>query len=543
MKRSANYRIIRIVWMAVVFFVQVSLFQRRHRGNFTPAVTEKWNTLVTKQAKVYKRNALEMGGLMVKLGQFLSTRADIMPPSFIKELEDLTDHATPVPTADALRLLDEEWERPHDEVVHNISAEPIASASIGEVYKAFLPDGSPVAIKIQRPDIEWILRADFKAIRIVIWIAKRFSSLDKQVDFDLLYAEMTEVIGAELNFIQEMENGRGFAKRFPDLEGVEFPVFYDSLSTRKVLVMEWVEGSKVTDIDFLEKHQIDRKEISVRLFRLFLEQVLEGGQFHADPHGGNLLIKPDGTLVLIDFGMVINIKPEEADAIFLIVDGVLFKQYERVLDGLETLNFLLPNADRRVLSNAIERVVKAYESNDLQDMNGFVVDNLLNDLKVIIQTQPVQMPAEFAFLGRAVSVFVGVLYVLDPDIDLLAIARPRIVEWTKAHNKDKNPFANKKELQRTLLQSVGQLRSFGPKLSRFLEEPAHIHHYLKKRDQEERKFRIQLQNRLFLGVVTVAAFGTFVYALVDGYQQLTIGSGVVMLISFWRFHRLGKVDL
>ncbi|WP_153731442.1 ABC1 kinase family protein [Sporosarcina obsidiansis] len=540
MKRSANYRIVRIVWMAVVFFIQVVAFQRRYRGKFTPAVTVKWNRLVTKQARAYKRTALELGGLMVKLGQFLSTRADIMPASFIEELDGLTDHVTPVPTEKALQLLDEEWGKPHSENLKDITSEPVASASIGEVYKAFLLDGSPVAIKIQRPDIERILRADFKAIRIVIWLAKRFSSLRKQIDLDLLYVEMTDVIGAELNFIQEMKNGRSFAERFPHMEGVRFPVYYDDLSTRRVLVMEWIEGSKVTDLAFLEAHHIDRRKLSEQLFRLFLEQILEGGQFHADPHGGNLLIQPDGTLVLIDFGMVVNITPTEADAIFLIVEGVLFNQYDSVLDGLETLNFLLPHADRRVLASAIERVVKAYESNDLQDVNGFVVDNLLNDLKVIVRTQPVQMPAEFAFLGRAVSVFVGVLHVLDPTIDLLAIARPRIVEWAKQHSKEKNPFTNKKELQRTLLQGVGQLRSIAPKLSNFLEEPAHIHHYLKQRDQEERQFRIKLQNRLFAGIIAVGALATLFYGILDEYIELMSGAGFVLLISYWRFHRLGK---
>jgi len=304
--------------------------------------------------------------------------------------------------------------------------------------------------------------------------------------------------------------------------------------------MEWIEGSKITDLQFLKEHQIDRKELSIRLFHLFLEQILEGGKFHADPHGGNLLIRPDGTLVLIDFGMVVNITSKDADAIFIIVEGILFKQYDRVLDGLETLNFLLPNANRPVLASAIERVVKAYESNDLQDMNGFVVDNLLNDLKTIVRTQPVQLPADFAFLGRAVSVFVGVLHVLDPEIDLLTIARPRITEWAKQHSRTKNPFTNKKELKQMLLQNIGQLRSFTPKLSKFLEAPGEIHHYLKQRDIEERRFRVKLQNRLFAGVISLGAFTTLVYGIIDNYSELMIGSSVVVLISLWRFHRLGK---
>lgn len=540
MKRSASYRIIRIVWMAVVFFIEVIWFQKRHRGNFTPAVTEQWNTLVTKQARIYKKTALELGGLLVKLGQFLSTRADIMPASFIAELEGLTDQVTPVPSEKALQLLDDEWGRPHLELLKEITSKPVASASIGEVYKAVLHNGSEVAIKIQRPDIDRILRADFKAVRIVIFLAKNLSSLSKQIDLDLLYNEMTDVIGAELNFVEEMKNGRGFAERFPDMTGVKFPVYYDEYTTKKVLVMEWIEGSKITDLAFLDKNNIDRKDLSDRLFRLFLEQILEGGQFHADPHGGNILIRPDGTLVLIDFGMVVNITQEDADAMFIVTEGVIFKQYDRVIDGLETLNFLLPNADRQVLASAIEKVVKAYESNDLYDMNSTVVENLLLDLQVIVRTQPVQMPAEFAFLGRAVSVFVGVLYILDPEIDLLAITRPRLVEWAKKKSKEKNPFTNRKEFQRVLLNSVGQVRSFGPKITSFLEQPALINTYLKQRDVEDRKFQVKMQNRLFAGVIAVGSFGTLAYSLVDAYTELAIGSGVILLISLWRYRRLGK---
>lgn len=540
MKRSANYRIIRIVWMAVVFFIQIILFQKRHRGNFTPAVTEKWNALVTKQAKTYKKTALELGGLLVKLGQFLSTRADIMPASFIEELEGLTDQVTPVPSQKALQLLDDEWGKPHSEYLKDITSKPVASASIGEVYRAVLHNGSEVAIKIQRPDIERILHADFKAVRIVIWLAKKLSSLSKQIDLDLLYNEMTDVIGAELNFIEEMKNGRGFAKRFPDMTGVKFPVYYDKYTTRKVLVMEWIEGSKITDLAFLEKHHIDRKNLSDRLFRLFLEQILVGGQFHADPHGGNILIRSDGTLVLIDFGMVVNITQEDADAMFVVTEGIIFKQYDQVIDGLEAMNFLLPNADRKVLASAIEKVVKAYESNDLYDMNGIVVENLLQDLQVIVRTQPVQMPAEFAFLGRAVSVFVGVLYILDPTIDLLAITRPRLVEWAKQKSKDKNPFTNRKEFQRSLLNGVGQMRSFGPRISSFLEQPAAIHTYMKQRDVDHRKFQIKMQNRLFAGIMAVGSFGTLAYSLLDSYTPLAIGSGIVLVISFWRYRRLGN---
>ncbi|WP_432353042.1 ABC1 kinase family protein [Sporosarcina sp. A2] len=541
MKQLALYRIVRIVWMSIVFFVQVTSFQRRYRGRFTPAVNAKWEMMVTRQARIYKKTALELGGLMIKLGQFLSARADIMPPSFLHELEGLTDQVTPVPTAQALALLDEEWEMPHTVRLTEISDIPIASASIGEVYKARLKDGTEVAVKIQRPNIERILASDFRAMKIVIWLAKRFTGFNKQIDFDLLYMEMTDVIGAELNFLQEMKNGRGFAERFPNMEGVRFPVYFDEYTTHRVLVMEWINGVRITNTVYLDEHKIDRKELSVRLFLLFLEQVLEGGQFHADPHSGNLMVQDDGTLVLIDFGMVVTISPAEADSMFLIVEGIIFKQYDRVLDGLEQLKFLLPNADRVLLASAIERVVHAYESDDLSNMNGFVVERLLEDLMKIVRTQPVQMPAQFAFLGRAVSVFVGVLHILDPDVDLLGLGKERVLEWAK-HKTGMGGAKrySRKELSSAALSAIGQVRAIPPRIYSYLEEPKRMREYTERRDIEVDRQRVRIQSRNFAGVFGAISLATLYYGIWDEHTPLMVVSASVLAVSFILFWRKGK---
>ncbi|MCZ8537516.1 AarF/UbiB family protein [Paenisporosarcina quisquiliarum] len=532
MERLAIYRIYRIVWMSVKFFTQVTLFQRRYKGRFTPAVNEKWERLVTRQAKEYKRTALKLGGLMIKMGQFLSTRADIMPPSFIAELEGLTDRVPAVPRARAIELLEQEWNAVHTDTIMNLSDKPVASASIGEVYKGNLKDGTPVAVKIQRPDIERILRADFRAMKIVIWLAKRFTAFGKQINFNLLYSEMVNTIGAELNFLQELRNGRSFADRFASMPGVRFPVYYDEFSTRRVLVMEWIEGARITDLAFIDANGINRRNLSERLFRLFLEQVLDGGQFHADPHGGNILIKPDGTIVLIDFGMVGSISKEEARSVLKVVEGVLLKQYDRVLDGLEELRFLLPQADRRLLANAIARVVAAYESEELTQMDSFVVDRLLDDLKGIVRTQPVQLPAEFAFFGRAVSTFIGVLHVLDPKVDLLAIARPRVLEWATTQ-KDGDQSFSKEDAVRFALKAIGPFREIPQKVLTFLDEPTRMREYMQIRDAESKMLRYRLQTRMFAGIISVLSLGTGFYAIWDEHSPLMVTSGIFFVASAW----------
>ncbi|MDE4084097.1 AarF/UbiB family protein [Planococcus maritimus] len=537
MNQVTYLRIYRIVSMAIRFYVQVALFQRRNRGKWTPVVEQRWNELVTRQAKEYKELALKLGGLMIKLGQFLSTRADIMPPSFLAELEGLTDRVPSVPRKDIIEVLEQEWNVEHGNYLDELSDQAIASASIGEVFKGRLKNGTEVAVKVQRPGTDRIIRADFQAMRIVIWLAKKFTPFTKQVDFDQLYVEMTETIGAELNFVGELQNGRAFADRFAEMDGVHIPVYYDEYTTRRVLVMEWIEGARITDISFIEEHGLNRHEISERLFILFLEQVLYGGQFHADPHGGNILLKPDGTIVLIDFGMIGTISERDSQAILLIAEGILFKNYEQVLDGLEDLRFLLPNADRDLLADAVERLVAAYESNELMQMDSFVVERLLKDMQNIVRTQPVQLPAEFAFFGRATSIFVGVLHVLDPKVDLFALARPRVLEWASTKREGKGIFG-KEDVLRWILNSTGPARAFPKKLINFLDEPERIRHYLENKEGREREHQRNLQSRMFAGIFSLLSFSGISLSVWFWHEPFLWVSSVFFVGSLWAFRAI-----
>ena len=537
MKQIAFIRIIRIVFMAMKFYLQVMFFHRRNRGNWNPLVEEKWNKMVTKQAKDYKILALKLGGLMIKLGQFLSTRADIMPPSFLVELEGLTDRVPSVSREQIVSVLEKEWNTPHTTYLASLSEAAIASASIGEVYKASLKDGTEVAVKVQRPGTDRILRADFQAIRIVIWMAKKFTPFAKQIDFTKLYLEMTETIGAELNFQQELQSGRSFSDRFAGMEGIYFPLYFDEFSTRRVLVMEWIEGARITDLAFIEKNGLDRQEISERLFILFLEQVLYGGQFHADPHGGNILLKPDGTIVLIDFGMTGTITKSDSQAVLRIAEGIIFKNYEQVLDALEELRFLLPQADRHVLADAISRLVTAYESNELMQMDSFVVERLLRDLQEIVRTQPVQLPAEFAFFGRAASIFVGVLHVLNPNVDLLALARPRVLEWASSQKEGDRVFG-KEDVFRWLLNTTGPLRAFPQKVINYLEEPERLRHYLENRDGREREYQRDLQSRMFAGIFTILSFAGISVSVWFSHEPFLWVSSIFFAGSLWIYRSI-----
>lgn len=428
MKTFPLYRIFRIVWMAVSFFLQIFWFQRRHRLS-NPDTDRAWNQLMEKQAETYKNAAVQLEGLLIKLGQFLSARADLLPREFIDQLEGLVDHVPALPWKVAKQTLEEEWGRPFGEVLHKISEDPVASASIGEVYHGYLHSGESVAVKIQRREIEKIMHIDFRAIRIVVWLMKHLTSFGRRINLDGLYRELVKVTNAELDFRKELSNGQFFQKAFSDDQRVSIPDFYEDYSTKRVLVMEWVEGAKVTDHSFLKANGISPKQLADDVVDCFIKQFLDLGKFHADPHAGNLFVQENGTLVLIDFGMVSGIDKADISSILHLIEGLLFEDFGKVFNALEDLGFLLPSANERELEHAIKTILEVYMHRGGSEIDKEMMENMLRQITRILQTQPIQLPSEFAFLGRAISVLVGLLYSIDPGIDFLESARPAVNKW------------------------------------------------------------------------------------------------------------------
>jgi predicted unusual protein kinase regulating ubiquinone biosynthesis (AarF/ABC1/UbiB family) len=414
--------------MFLKFVLQLYFFHKKHK-TWDTTTHVRWEALLKKQAVEYRENALKLEGLMIKVGQFLSTRADIMPDVFIKELADLIDKVPPVPTDISKKILEKEWGQSLDSHLSYISDKPVASASIGEVYKGTLLNGQDVAIKIQRHNISKIIHTDFKALRIVLWITRKFTILGKELNTDALYQEVVSIIGNELNYYKELKNGQYFQRRFHDSTDYYIPQFYEEYSTGKVLVMEWIEGRKVTDIPFLNKHNINRKVAARKLFQFFVDQLFDYGMFHADPHQGNILITSKGTIVIIDFGMVGEISKEDAQHIRQMIQGFILDDYELVITQLKELGFLLPHANKHKLQTLLKTYSDMYIEKKIHQLDEKLVEDIFQDLKQIVRDQPIQLPAEFAFLGRAASIGLGVLTIIDPHIDFMALGKPVVREW------------------------------------------------------------------------------------------------------------------
>lgn len=526
MKNFSLYRIIIIVAMFVKIVFQLYVFNKRNKI-WTAETQQKWEQLLKKQAAEYREKAIKLEGLLIKVGQFLSTRADIMPEVFLKELADLIDQVPPVPSHISKKILEQEWGQNLENHLSEISDKPVASASIGEVYKGKLHNGQEVAIKIQRHNIDKIIQTDFKALRIVLWITRVFTKFGKESDTKALYKEIVSIIGNELNYQKELKNGRYFQKKFHDSKDYYIPQFYEEFCTKKVLVMEWIEGRKVTDLSYFKKHNIDRKITGRRVFQFFVDQLFDYGMFHADPHQGNILVTKEGMIVILDFGMVGEISRNESVIIRKMIQGFVLDDYQLAIDQLQELGFLLPHANKFKLASLLKTYVDMYLEKGIKHLDQETVEEIFKDLKEIVREQPIQLPAEFAFLGRAASIGVGVLTIIDPEIDFIELGKPVVMTWLEDSDEDQGSIQ-----MQVLKDSVKPLLSLPRNINEWLESPSH-----QRRSEERRQWQLFEHQRYLLTMImmSLAFLCTLVFFLVSmlvGHSSLQNISLVLTVITF-----------
>nr|WP_051330836.1 AarF/UbiB family protein [Aneurinibacillus terranovensis] len=531
MLRNRYYRIYVIVFMTVRFFFQVWWFNRKYRTGNRAELQEKWEQLVGRQAREYKQNALKLGGLLIKMGQFLSTRADVMPRAFTRELADLTDRVPSVQWEESRQVLEKELNQPVHEVFVDISDGPVASASIGEVYQAFLKTGEKVAIKIQRPGIEKIISADFAATRLVVSLARRFTRWGKMTDLKELYRQLEQTISRELDFRKEYVHAKRFMEMYANDSTVKIPRYYEEFMTRRILVMDWVEGAKVTDHRFLETHNIDKEYVVTRVARLFLEQVLQYGFFHADLHPGNIFICSAGTIVLLDFGMVGEIKPQSRMYIQQVIQAVILKDFDGVVDALDKLHFLTQQADREQVKIALQVGLELYFTRDFMTLDDDVLEEMILQLQDFVQVQPIQLPAEYAFLGRAFSTVIGVITTIKPDVDFLELGRPIVAEWL---NQEETRTSNREVIVKLAKDVVREIVALPRQLNRYIDNSAEYRQYIRNRDEINKWLAYYRARQKTSLLFLVLGWGSAILLWVMHYSTETYICIGVMMIAFQR---------
>lgn len=420
------------------FFKVINLFVRIFWSFFSLKFKALWHKpgwkdtrreeLYFLEARRFRNTAVEMGGLLIKLGQFLSTRVDILPQSATRELAGLQDEVPAVAFQDIAALLVNEFNMPLHEVYAHMDETPLASASLGQVHQAELPGGEIVAVKVLRPGIERLIDIDLRAMRRVIGGLKLLTDWQKWVDFDAIYEEFAVTLREELDYLQEGKNAETIAQNSAADPDLIVPRIHWDYTRRRVLTMEFMQGMKVTDYQSLEKAGINRSRLAQKLLEIYVKQILVDGFFHADPHPGNLFIDAEGRIIMIDFGMMGTISPDLRNTLIQMVLAMVAREHHKVVFYLKQVGFVRRDADDEILARAVGLFLEQTLGEGLKSFDQDVMI-LLDDLEKLLYEQPFQIPARFTFLGRALGTLYGICIGLDSKISFLDAGKPYLKQF------------------------------------------------------------------------------------------------------------------
>ena len=429
-------RTLRLIGLCLRFATELYLLHKtghRSRGQRARLRREK---LYRSQAIRYRQLAATLGGLPIKVGQFLSTRIDVMPKPYIDELAKLQDTVVPVPFTQIQAVLIEEL-GPLDKYFSHFNPEPIGAASLAQVYAARLIDGTEVAVKILRPQIEQQIQADLRALKLLVGYLAKYSFLADRIDFWAVYTEFLETLNQELDLSVEAAHLSEFRQNFSASPQVYVPWVRPDLTRRKVLVMERINGVKITDLTQLQELEVDPNQIAEVLLNSYIKQIVDYGFFHADPHPGNLLVDKEKRLVYIDFGMMGRIKPEQKPVFLKGLSGLVRNDTEVIVTALIDLGFILPHADLATIERGVALLMEHFSSTQIRGLSTQEALWLMEEMSAFIWEQPIQVPANFTFLGRAVGIILGLLETLAPDLNILDLIRTA-AGADSAKNKEKS---------------------------------------------------------------------------------------------------------
>lgn len=404
-----------------LFHVTMLLLRRLIIGKF-----DDREAIQERQAVWLKDNLIRLGPTFIKMGQSLGTRADLLPLPFVKSLGELQDSVPPFSNDIAFARLEKELGKKIGDVYSEFDLEPIAAASLGQVYRARLHSGEEVAVKVQRPNLEGIIRGDIDILRKIAKFAERFPALNENADWAGMLREFDETVHEEMDYSAEGRNAEKFTANFAGWAQVHVPKIYWNVTTSKVLTMEFIRGDKVTDLDVLRGRGVSPENINRLLIRTYLKQLLEDGFFHADPHPGNLLVMMDGRLAFFDFGMVGRISPrlqsKMIDAFFHIVS----KDAPGIAHDLIELDFLKPGSNAETVRPVVEKMFKFHLDLKLKDVK---FKELTYDLADVMYDYPFRLPSNFTYIMRALMTLEGIGIITDPEFNFFETAKPYAKEF------------------------------------------------------------------------------------------------------------------
>jgi len=394
---------------------------------------DRWQTQRNKRESAPTRHAhravhlrqvlTRLGPTFIKVGQALSTRPDLVRKDFLEELVKLQDQLPPFCSRMAYQIIERELEQPIDRIYRQISEEPVAAASLGQVYRATLLTGEEVAVKVQRPNLLPILTLDLFLMRwAAIWISP-WLPLNLGHDLTLIVDEFGTKLFEEIDYLNEGRNAEKFAYNFRNNLQVKVPHIYWRFSSRRVLTLEWIEGYKLTDTDRIRSLGLDRDGLIRIGVTSGLQQLLEHGFFHADPHPGNLFAMADGRMAYIDFGMMDQLDQLSKETLVDSLVHLINKDYDHLAEDFVKLGFLAPETDLKPIIPALEAVLGNVMGERVQDFNFKTITDQFSGLMF---DYPFRVPARFALIIRSLITQEGLALSLNPNFKIVNVAYPYI---------------------------------------------------------------------------------------------------------------------
>lgn len=360
----------------------------------------------------------DLGPTFIKIGQIMSMRRDIFPSEYCIELEKLRSQVTPMPFDEFIRIIEEEYDCPVDEVFRTINRFPLGSASIAQVHAAELVDGAKVVIKVQRPGIYKVMAQDVVLLNRATGILNLASNIGDVVDFKMIVDEMWSTAQQEMDFLFEAKNAQLFNELNAEIKYIGCPRIYNQFTTSKVLVMEDIVGIEINEKKRLQDAGYDLQEIGVKLAENYVKQIIDDGFFHADPHPGNIFIR-NGQIVWIDLGMMGKLSKREMGLLRRSVKAVASRDVESLEGAILSLGV---HKSRRInhslLYESIDRMLDVYGTEELSNIN---MGRFLEEILRIAAENHIGMPRGISMLSRGMITIEGVIAEISPDANFVRI--------------------------------------------------------------------------------------------------------------------------
>lgn len=413
------------IWLFVLTLL-FGLWRDGKKWSYIGGYTEEKRSLRRqKQAAWIRESLLELGPTFIKVGQLFSTRADLFPAAYVDELSKLQDRVPAFSYEQVDKIIQTDTGKSVSELFRSFDPTPLAAASLGQVHKAQLHNNEEVVVKVQRPGLKKLFTIDLAILKRITQYFQNHPRWGRGRDWLGIYEECCRILWEETDYLNEGRNADTFRRNFRDYDWVRVPRVYWRYTSPRVLTLEYVPGIKISHYEALEAAGLDRKLLARLGAEAYLQQLLNDGFFHADPHPGNLAVSSDGKLIFYDFGMMGQIKANVREKLMQTLFGIAEKNADRVVSSLIELGALAPTGDMGPVRRSVQFMLDNFMDKPFEEQS---VSAIGEDLYEIAYDQPFRFPATFTFVMRAFSTLEGVGKGLDPEFNFMEVAQPFAME-------------------------------------------------------------------------------------------------------------------